>query len=80
MIFVPGEVLKGVARGRRFAADERARFTGMLPGKFDPNPPDKDRFPVTIGEGCPPSAFNNTDDWNENPESLPIAGNELNSY
>ena len=56
---LPGEAPGCVPRGRRFAADDRARFTGMLPGKlFAPDPPVKDRFPVTSGEGMPASELN----------------------
>lgn len=52
-----------MARGRRFAADERARFTGMLPSTvFDPTPPTDDRFPVTIGECMPISEADTSED------------------
>lgn len=30
---LPGEVLKQVALGRKFAAEERARFVGIIPGR-----------------------------------------------
>jgi hypothetical protein len=53
---VPGEVLATAGRCRKFAADERARFIGMIPGKLlEPVWPDKDLLPVTTGEGNPRS-------------------------
>lgn len=51
-------------------ADDRARFTGMLPGTLlDPNSPGNDRFPVTIGDCNPMSGVDKPDDWYVNPEN-----------
>lgn len=55
-------------------ADDRARFTGMLPGTLlDPNSPGNDRFPVTIGDCNPMSGVDKPDDWYVNPEN-PVNG------
>lgn len=53
---LPGEVPGCVPRDRRLVADDRARFTEVLPGKlFGPKPTVMDRFPVTGVEGMPNS-------------------------